>query len=82
MLLHLGKDIMVRLCDIIFIIDYECVKKNKINISFYESIRKNGEFFDISNGKPKSIVIAKYNSQYKVYLSSISSTTLSRRNFY
>lgn len=82
MLLHLGRDVMIRICDIIFIIDYDCIKRNKTNISFYENVKANGKFYDISNGKPKSIIIAKYNLEYKIYLSSISTVTLSRRNLY
>lgn len=79
MLLHLGKDVMVRAKDVIFIIDYEYMKNNKINKKFLENAINKKNVKDLSNCIPKSLVIVRKDNQNIVYLSSISSITLCKR---
>ncbi len=80
MYLHIGNNVIINKENIIFILDYENLKDNKIFKEFYEGIDKNNKY-DISEGKAKSIIITKENNIIKAYISNISSTTLGKRKF-
>ncbi len=80
MYLHIGNNVILNKKDIIFILDYENLKENNIFKEFYTNIDKNN-ITDISEGKPKSIIITKENDILKGYISNISSTTLGKRKF-
>jgi len=78
MYLHIGKDVILKKENILFILDYENLKENKNFNDFFNKIDKKN-IVDISDDKPKSIIITKENEVVKGYLSNISSTTLSNR---
>lgn len=80
MYLHIGNNVILNKKDIIFILDYENLKENNIFKEFCTNIDKNN-ITDISEGKPKSIIITKENDILKGYISNISSTTLAKRKF-
>lgn len=80
MYLHIGKDIVLKNNEILFILDYDSLKDNNIFSNFLEKIDKKN-IFDISENKPKSIVITKENGNIKGYISNISSNTLGKRSF-
>ena len=80
MYLHIGKDIVLKNKDILFILDYHSLKENSIFNNFIEKVDKKN-IFDISENKPKSIVITKEENIIKGYISNISSNTLGKRKF-
>ena len=80
MYLHIGNNVILNKKDIIFILDYENLKDNNIFKEFCTNIDKNN-ITDISEGKPKSIIITKEKDILKGYISNISSTTLAKRKF-
>ena len=80
MYLHIGNNVILNKKDIIFILDYENLKENNIFKQFCTNIDKNN-ITDISEGKPKSIIITKEKDILKGYISNISSTTLTKRKF-
>ena len=80
MYLHIGNNVILNKKDIIFKLDYENLKENNIFKEFCTNIDKNN-ITDISEGKPKSIIITKEKDILKGYISNISSTTLAKRKF-
>ena len=80
MYLHIGNDIILKKKNILFILDYKNLNDSNLFQDFLSKIDKKN-IVDISEGKPKSIVITKENEVVKGYISNISSTTLGRRKF-
>lgn len=88
MFLHLGKNLIVHVKDIIAIIDIKTVRTSEDTGRFMEIADEEGFIKNVSGDEPKSMVICEKtmgrNSNNKtgvsvVYLSSISSTTLNKR---
>lgn len=79
MYLHIGNDIVLKNEDILFILNYENLKKNKSIIKFFNNIDKK-DILDISFNNPKSLIITKEKEKIKAYVSNISSTTLGKRS--
>ena len=80
MFLHLGENIVVPLKDIIGIFDMEASIYSSDTIQFLRMAEEDGFVQKISQEKPKSFVIAEVNKKSKVYLSPISSATLTKRS--
>lgn len=80
MYLHIGKDIVLKNADILFILDYDSLKENNVFNKFMEKVDEKN-IFDISDNKPKSMIITKENEIIKGYISNISSNTLGKRSF-
>lgn len=80
MFLHLGENIVVPLKDIIGIFDMEASIYSSDTIQFLRMAEEDGFVQRISQEKPKSFVIAEVNKKSKVYLSPISSATLTKRS--
>lgn len=80
MYLHIGKDIILKKENILFILDYKNLKEDKIFNKFFEKIDKNN-LIDISEEEPKSLIVTKEKEIIKGYISNISSNTLGKRNF-
>lgn len=74
MFLHLGGDMIVRLTEVVAILDYR-VARAAASKEYLQLARSEGRLYDVSDGEAKSFVIAKD----AVYLSPISSTTLKKR---
>ena len=66
--LHLGENVVVPVKDVIGIFDIQTAMYSSDTIQFL-----------ITDGKPKSFVIAEIDKMSKVYLSPISSSTLTKR---
>lgn len=79
MYIHIGNDFIIKKEEIIFILDYEKLIQNKTFNKFMENIDKN-RIIDISQNKPKSILIIENKNKIKAYISNISSSTLGKRN--
>lgn len=79
MFLHLGENVVVPVNDIIGIFDINSSLFGTDTSQFLRMAEEDGFVQKISNEKPKSFVIAEVNKKSKIYLSPISSTTLSKR---
>lgn len=71
MYIHLGGNQIVRVCDVVAILDHNSTNPHP----FLESIKKAGRLIEIPNDEVKSYVVTPHH----VYSSSISSVTLMRR---
>ncbi|MDD2572941.1 MAG: extracellular matrix/biofilm biosynthesis regulator RemA family protein [Bacillota bacterium] len=75
MFLHLGKNVIIHLGDVIAVIDLCSVSEAKDTGEFIRIADEEGFVRRIGKDKPKSMVIC----EKAVYFSPISSSTLSRR---
>lgn len=79
MFLHLGENVVVPIKDIIGIFDLQTTMYSSDTSAFIRMAEEDGFVERISKEKPKSFVIAEVNKMSKVYLSQISSSTLTKR---
>lgn len=77
--LHLGENVVVPIKDIIGIFDLDNTMYSSDTIQFLRMAEEDGFVERITEDKPKSFVIAEVNKKSKIYLSPISSSTLSKR---
>ncbi|MBC2582658.1 extracellular matrix regulator RemB [Clostridium sp. DJ247] len=80
MFLHLGENIVVPIKDIIGIFDIETSMYSSDTIQFLRMAEEDGFIQRITKDKPKSFIIAEVNKKSKIYLSPISSSTLTKRS--
>jgi len=78
--LHIGKDMMVPLKDIIMILDYKEAKKNDDTNRFLSKLSENAHNFYIEENGIKSVVIARFIDKVFIYYSPISPATLFKRS--
>lgn len=79
MFLHLGENVVVPVKDIIAIFDMEASVYGSDTSQFLRLAEEDGFVEKITNKMPKSFVIAEVNKKSKIFLSPISSLTLSKR---
>lgn len=79
MFLHLGENVVVPLKDIIGIFDLQTTMYSSDTIQFLRMAEEDGFVERITEEKPKSFVIAEVDKMSKIYLSPISSSTLTKR---
>ncbi|OOM75872.1 extracellular matrix/biofilm biosynthesis regulator RemA family protein [Clostridium sp. BL-8] len=79
MFLHLGENVVVPIKDIIGIFDLQNTMYSSDTIQFLRLAEEDGFVERITEEKPKSFIIAEVNNKSKIYLSPISSTTLTKR---
>ena len=79
MFLHLGENVVVPIKDIIGIFDLETSKYSSDTIQFLRLAEEDGFVERVTKDNPKSFVIAEVDKKSKVFLSPISSVTLSKR---
>jgi len=70
---------VVRRKEVVGIMDIENTSISKITRDYLAGAEKNGRVINVSDDLPKSFVITKGEDGVKVYISPISSVTLSRR---
>jgi extracellular matrix regulatory protein B len=80
MFLHLGENVVVPLKDVIGIFDIETSMYSSDTIQFLRLAEEDGFVQRINKQQPKSFVIAEVNKKSKIYLSPISSSTLTKRS--
>ncbi len=73
--LHLGEDHMVPIKDIVMIGNLDSTKDSKITEEFFKMAHEEGFVIDYSSGSPRSFIL----TGETIYLSMISSDTLSKR---
>lgn len=79
MFLHLGENVVVPIKDVIGIFDINTTMFSSDTIQFLRLAEEDGFVERITDEKPKSFVIAEVDKKSKIYLSPISSTTLTKR---
>ena len=79
MFLHLGENVVVPIKDVIGIFDLQTTMYSSDTIQFLRMAEEDGFVELISDDKPKSFVIAEVDKKSKIYLSPISSSTLTKR---
>lgn len=79
MFLHLGENVVVPLKDIIGIFDIETTMYSTDTIQFLRMAEEDGFVERITKDNPKSFVVAEVDKKSKIYLSPISSSTLTKR---
>lgn len=80
MVLHIGKDAMVPLKDVIMILDHSQAKTNDDTNNFLGKLGDSAHNIYIEEYNIKSIVIAKFLDKYFIYYSPISPATLYKRS--
>lgn len=76
MYIHLGKDCVIRDCDIVGIFDLERSSISKDTKEFLKNATKKDSVTTVSYEMPKTFVVTKK----QVFISQISSATLKRRS--
>ena len=79
MFLHLGEYVVVPIKDVIGIFDLQSTKYSSDTNQFLRLAEEDGFVERITKENPKSFVIAEVDKKSKIYLSPISSTTLTKR---
>ncbi|AYF53957.1 DUF370 domain-containing protein [Clostridium botulinum C] len=79
MFLHLGENVVVPLKDIIGIFDIESTIYSTDTTQFLRMAEEDGFVERITKENAKSFVVAEVNKKSKIYLSPISSSTLTKR---
>ena len=79
MFLHLGENVVVPIKDIIGIFDLQNTMYSSDTIQFLRLAEEDGFVERITDERPKSFIIAEVDNMRKIYLSPISSTTLTKR---
>jgi len=79
MYLHLGGEILVRLKDVVAIMDMETSSTSKITREFLKYTQKNYEVISVNEEIPKSYVLIHKDGKTTLYISPISSQTLNKR---
>ncbi len=79
MFLHLGDNTVISIENIIGIFDLDRAMYSSDTIQFLRLAEEDGFVERISNENPKSFILAEVDNVSKIYLSPISSTTLTKR---
>jgi len=79
MYLHIGGDFVVKMNEIVGIMDIENSSIGEITKEFLKSSQQCGDVINVSFELPKSFIIVKENEETKVYISPISTGTLYKR---
>ena len=79
MFLHLGENVVVPIKDVIGIFDLQSTKYSSDTNQFLRMAEEDGFVERITKENPKSFVMAEVDKKSKIYLSPISSTTLTKR---
>ena len=79
-MLHIGKDAMVPLKDVILILDYKEAVTNDDTNKFLKKLGDSAHRIYLEEYNIKSVVIARFLKKYFIYYSPISSATLYKRS--
>lgn len=79
MVLHIGKDEIVPLKDVMFILDYKEATANDDTHRFLKKLGDSAHNIYIDKHNIKSVVVARFLNKYFIFYSPISSATLQKR---
>ncbi len=77
--MHLGKDTVVNTKNIISILDLESTSVSKFSKEFLKMMEEEGFVRNVSEELPKSFVVCEEKGQAVIYITNISTKTLSGR---
>ena len=81
MYLHLGQDTVIDDKNIVAMFDIDACTVSKKTRDFLAAAQKNGEIVNVSFELPRSFVVCRENGRNVVYISQLSTKTLSNRRF-
>ena len=81
MYLHLGQDTVIDDKSIVAMFDIDACTVSKKTREFLAAAQKNGEVVNVSFELPRSFVVCRENGRNVVYISQLSTKTLSNRRF-
>ena len=79
MYLHLGNDVVINTEKIVAMFDIDACTVSKKTRDFVAAAQKNGEVINVSYELPRSFVVCNDKGKTSVYISQLSTKTLSRR---
>ena len=79
MYLHLGNDVVINTEKIVAMFDIDACTVSKKTRDFLAAAQKNGEVINVSSELPRSFVVCNDKGKTSVYISQLSTKTLSRR---
>ncbi|MBQ2698045.1 MAG: DUF370 domain-containing protein [Clostridia bacterium] len=79
MYLHLGRDVVVRLSDVVAILDMETATVGPLTRDFLKQAERELRVTTITDDIPKSFVLTVEGGTERVYLSQIAPATLEKR---
>ena len=79
MYIHLGRDVSLKVADIIGIFDMETSTISKDTRAFLKQCEENNMVTNVSDDLPKCFILCRYNDQIQLFISAISSSTLKKR---
>lgn len=79
MYLHLGNDVVIYTEKIVAMFDIDACTVSKKTRDFLAAAQKNGEVINVSYELPRSFVVCNDKGKTSVYISQLSTKTLSRR---
>lgn len=79
-MLHIGKDAMVPLKDVIMILDYKEAITNDDTHNYLKKLGDSAHNIYLDEYNIKSVVVARFLEKYFIYYSPISSATLYKRS--
>lgn len=80
MYLHIGQNTTIKTNSIVGIFDLDTSTQKKTTRNYLYNAEKEGKVKNVSFDLPKSFVVCKNKEQDTVFISPISSTTLTKRN--
>lgn len=80
MYLHIGNDVVVRTRDIVGIFDVDNTTVSRLGKGFLPTAQKNNQIIYATEDLPKSFIITQNNGNTSVYISSMSTQVLAKRN--
>lgn len=81
MYIHLGQDTVIKKREIIGIFDLDTASVSRHTRKFLNMAQKKGKVINVSFELPKSFILCQNKeTESKVYISQLSSTTLQKRN--
>ena len=80
MYLHLGQDTVIETESIIAMFDIDACTVSKKTRDFLKQAQNNGEVINVSFELPRSFVLCRKNNKNYVYISQLSTKTLSKRS--
>lgn len=79
MYLHLGNDVVINTEKIVAMFDIDACTVSKKTRDFLAAAQKNGEVINVSYELPRSFIVCNDKGKTSVYISQLSTKTLSRR---
>lgn len=79
MYLHLGQDTVIETENIVAMFDIDACTVSKKTRDFLSACEKKGEVFNVSYELPGAFVVCRENGKNKVYISQLTTKTLSKR---